>query len=119
MALEVKKRGSAEARLVESDERFDFVFSEISDMVLVWDDNHAYIYANQSALDHVNLSKEEVYGKKIKDILPEGRVFADLWQRRLERTFSDGKRRRHEDNINQKPHPYVRAPKLSWFVVTP
>lgn len=97
MSQEVKRRRKAEADLAKSDKQFDSIFSRVSDHVTVFDTHYRYIYANQSMLDYMGLDKDDLYGKKLGEVVPQARGLTEIIYLRLKETLADGTSHLHSE----------------------
>ena len=87
LSLTILRRRQAERALHESEERFKAIFESSSDCILVWDKNYNYLYANQAAIDHVGVTRDEVIGKNIREGLGHIPEFMELWMSRVDKVF--------------------------------
>jgi len=96
---ELERRGSepvkssaghelTKAALMESEERFHTAFEATSDCILIWDKEYNYLYANQSAIDHVGTTRDKVIGKNIRDGLGHLPDFLHLWMSRVDKVLA-------------------------------
>ncbi|MDM8515053.1 PAS domain S-box protein [Desulfobacterales bacterium HSG16] len=97
MRLDLKNRINAEEALRESDSRFRAAFNSAQDCVLIWDKDYNYLYANQSAIDHVGTTPDKVIGENIRDGLGHVPDFMNLWMSRIDRVFETGEVMRVQD----------------------
>jgi PAS domain S-box-containing protein len=74
--------------LRKSEERFRTAFESASDCILIWDKEYNYLYANQSAIDHVGSTRDRVVGKNIRDGLGHIPDFMHLWMSRVDKVFA-------------------------------
>jgi PAS domain S-box-containing protein len=95
-AAEIERQG-IEKSLMESEELFRSIVESTSDCVVVWDKNCNHLYANQAAIDHVSTTRDKVIGKNIREALGHLPDFMQLWMKRVERTFEEGRSFRFED----------------------
>ncbi len=87
---DITDKKKAEDDLRESEERFSAAIESISDCILIWDQDYNYLYANQSAIDHVGSTREQVIGKNIRDGLGHMPDFMHLWMQRIDSVFATG-----------------------------
>ena len=97
--LDITDQKRAEAELQLSEERFRAIFESTTDCILVWDRDYNYLYANQSAIDHVGTTRDKVIGKNIRDGLGHVPDFMHLWMKRIDTVFETQKPLRVEDAV--------------------
>lgn len=95
--IDIKK--AIEANLRQSEERFKAIFESTTDCIIVWDKQYNYLYANQAAIDHVGVKRENVIGKNIREGLGHLPQFMRLWMNRVDDIFNTGESVRVEDSI--------------------
>ena len=83
----IAEQKETEEALKESEERFKTAFESANDCILIWDKEYNYLYANQSAIDHVGTTRENVIGKNIRDGLGHIPDFMHLWMKRIDTVF--------------------------------
>ena len=88
---DISERKKTEETLIESEERFRTAFESSSDCILIWDKEYNYLYANQSAIDHVGATRDKVAGKNIRDGLGHLPDFMHLWMSRIDKAFATKK----------------------------
>ncbi len=84
-------REKSNQALSESEDRFRTAFESAQDCILIWDKDYNYLYANQSAIDHVGTTRDKVIGKNIQDGLGHIPNFMHLWISRIDQVFETGK----------------------------
>jgi len=87
---DVTSRKQTENALRESEERFKAAFESANDCILIWDREFNYLYANQTAIDHVGTTPDKVIGKNIRDGLGHIPDFMHLWMNRIDQVFESG-----------------------------
>ncbi len=90
ISLETTERRRAENNLRNSEGRFKAAFESAADCILIWDKEYNYLYANQSAIDHVGTTPDKVIGKNIRDGLGHIPDFMNLWMKRIDQVFESG-----------------------------
>jgi PAS domain S-box-containing protein len=59
-----------------------------SDCIVIWDTKHNFLYINQEAIDYIDdvkLTREEIIGKNIKEVLCHLPDFLNLWISRIDK----------------------------------
>jgi PAS domain S-box-containing protein len=97
MQKEARERQQAEQALRISEERFRAVFEAITDCVSIWDKDYNYLYANQTTIEHVGMTRDKVIGKNIRDGLGHIPEFMNLWMCRIDHATMTGQMARFED----------------------
>ncbi len=98
--LDISERLRNEEILRASEERFRTAFEAADDCILIWDRNYNYLYANQSAIDHVGLKTDTLVGKNIEDGLGHIPDFMKLWRGRIDKVLATGESLRVQDETN-------------------
>jgi len=106
ISQDIEKREQDEEALRESEERFRAAFDSAKDCVLIWDRDYNYLYANQSAIDHVGTTPDKVIGKNISDGLGHVPDFMNLWISRIDKVFETGELLRVQDKQEMQGHLY-------------
>jgi PAS domain S-box-containing protein len=97
MEQEVLQRKLTQEQLRKSEEQFRSIFESTTDSIIVWDKNYNYLFANQAAIDHGGISRDEVVGKSIREGLGHIPNVMKLWMGRVDQVFSTGETIRVED----------------------
>jgi PAS domain S-box-containing protein len=105
LSKEVKKRRDAEFQLAESDERFDSIFSKISDVVIILDREFKLIHANEHCLDFFDLKKKNIIGENIDDVFHLQPHIISFWPKRAKEVFTEGKKLYFEDLFSYNNSP--------------
>lgn len=76
--------------LLQKEQEIRSVFEASNDSILVLDKDRNYLYANQSALDHISATHDMMIGKNITDALAHIPDFMHRWMRYIDRAFAIG-----------------------------
>lgn len=96
MADALKKREQA---LRESEERFRSIFESTSDGILIWDMEFTCLFANRAAIDHLEITRDNLLGKTLHSVLIHMPDLLSIWGERIEEVFKNGKELRSEDTV--------------------
>jgi PAS domain S-box-containing protein len=96
---DITEQRKTQIELKKSEERFRSIFESSSDCILVWDRDYNYLYANQSAIDHVGTTRDKVIGKNMRDGLGHVPDFMKLWMKRVDTVFENKQIMRVEDAV--------------------
>ncbi|MBU8871299.1 MAG: response regulator, partial [Gemmatimonadales bacterium] len=93
----IKEHRESEEALRISEEKFRTAFDAASDCIIIWDREYNYIYVNQSAMDYVGITSEQVIGKNIRDGQSHMPEFMRLWMSRVDLVVASGEELRVQD----------------------
>jgi len=71
VARDITERKEAEEALRESRNRFQSLFDNTPAMVYLLDDNGVFVEANKHLAERLGVSKEEITGKRLKNLFPD------------------------------------------------
>ena len=90
-------RVMTEEKIHQIERRFRAAFDSTQDCIIVWDKDYNYLYANQTAIDHVGATAAKVIGKNIRDGLGHVPGFMRLWMKRIDHVFKTEQALRVQD----------------------
>jgi PAS domain S-box-containing protein len=88
-----------EAALRESEARFRAVFESSDDCIVIVDKDYNYLYANQTTLNYLQTTREQIVGKNIRDILAVTPDSLDIYLSRLDVCFRQPQTYHFEDAL--------------------
>ncbi len=100
----ILERHQIKDALIKSEKKFQAAFESAKDCIIIWDRDYNYIYANQSAIDHVGTTRDKVIGKNIRDGLGHLPDFMHLWMNRIDRVFENGEVASFQDKTMMQGH---------------
>lgn len=94
---DISDRKRAERRVRTVEERFRSIFESTADCVVVWDLDYNCLYANESAIRYIGLTRERVVGQNIHDSFGHLPSLLSLFKRRIDAVIECGEEIRGED----------------------
>jgi PAS domain S-box-containing protein len=86
-------------KIERSEARFRAIFESTSDCIEVWDNNYNYLYANHCTIDLLGITREEIIGQNIRDVLKHKPDMMHLWKKRIDQVFTSKEGLFVEDSI--------------------
>lgn len=85
---EIRRREEAQNELMRSEESFRAVFESTNDCIAVWDKDYNYMYANQAAIEHAGITRDEFKNLNLNSPIGNLPVLKNLWISRIDEVFA-------------------------------
>jgi PAS domain S-box-containing protein len=99
LETEIKARIAVQESLRKSEESFRAVFESTHDCIAVWDRDYKFIYANQAAIDLVDLPREEVVGSGIYEGMSKVPELMERFEDRIKYVFQTHQSIKADDTV--------------------